>query len=370
MALTVLHSLQAGDNPSKVIRVLEPLRRLSAAGLIQAVPIEADLPGALRALGTANAVFLHLIDMNVHAAPALLALVAEAKRKGVPVVCDTDDPYFFGPEGYSFDEALALHLSVRKQLLTEADLVTVTTAPLQQELMPLAPRAAVIPNLVDMTAVAPPSETTSGRLRIGWCGGPTHVDDLARFLPAMAWLQRHMPVDFVIFGMFDRNIEDTAKRARSLSPQARAQDAKLAAFGRMADALASVRYQHVPSVPYDRFIERLAALRFDIGVCPLQDTRFNRCRSAIKFYQYAATHTVTVASNVEPYREGCTLLADDSPASWQALLEPLARDAKLRQKHLAEQRAYVQAERSWQAGLGLYQRLLSSPMAFAEGASC
>jgi glycosyltransferase involved in cell wall biosynthesis len=277
----------------------------------------------------------------------------------VALICDTDDPYFVPADGVSFDAALAPHLELMKHLCATAHVVTVTTPALKQELATFARNIMVMPNMID-TDAAPQRRGNNARVRLGWCGGPTHADDLAVFLPAVAALQRQTDVQFVLFGMFDQNFDRTVQKARLMTPQVRAQNPAVAAFGRMADALKGVHCEHVPSVPYGAFSDRLAALNFDIGVCPLQDTRFNRCRSAVKFYQYAAANTVTVASGVQAYQGECSLLTDNTVAGWLEALLALVNDEQARQQALAIQRRYVIENRSWRVGLELYVKLFTA----------
>lgn len=359
--LNVLYSEQLADNPSKVIRIRDPLRRLAEAHVVSCAPLEAlrGMADPAAALAGVDAVFLHLVDFNSQSAPWMAPLLAAALGAGVALICDTDDPYFFPADGVSFDADLAPHLDLMKRLCGSAHVVTVTTPTLKQELGSYARNIMVVPNMID-TDAWPQRAGNNARVRVGWCGGPTHADDLTLLLPAVAALQRQTDVEFVIFGMFDQNFDGTVQKARQMTSKARAQNPAVAAFGRMADALEGVTYQHVPSVPYDAFPARLAALNFDIGVCPLQDTRFNRCRSAVKFYQYVVSNTVTVASRVAAYQGECDLLADNTQAGWLAQLQMLVHDEQRREQALAEQKRYVNANRSWHVGLPLYTKLFTA----------
>lgn len=351
MPLRVLYVPPAGEAPSKVIRIVEPLQRLAAIGLVEPVPLGDAAPADL------DAIFLHFVDVNRTSAPIIEPLVEHALRCGVAVILDADDPYFFGPD-CGVEEDYAPHHAIMRRLCGMAHVVTVTTAALKVELAPYARAITVLPNVVDL-AHSPRRPGAHARLRLGWSGGPTHQLDLAAFLPAVRTLQAQVDLDFVLFGLFDRDIADTVRRARTMSATERAAIPALAAFGRLADALEGVRFEHHPSVPFADFPARLAALDLDIGVCPLEDTRFNRCRSAVKFYQYAAAGTLTVASDVTAYRRECNLLAANSPDAWVDALLPLARDPGLRAQRLAEQRAFVSAQRSAEVGTTLYGHLFS-----------
>jgi tetratricopeptide (TPR) repeat protein len=82
---------------------------------------------------------------------------------------------------------------------------------------------------------------------------------------------------------------------------------------------------------YYRFVETL-----DIGLCPNLRTAFNRCRSDIKFLEYAAFGVVAVCSDIEPYREsvkhqenGCLF---STPGELEELLHSLIRDPERRRR--------------------------------------
>ena len=74
---------------------------------------------------------------------------------------------------------------------------------------------------------------------------------------------------------------------------------------------------------------------WDIGLAPLADTAFNRCKSAIKTLDYAALGLAVVASDVAAYRGSLAdgpggMLAANRPDAWFAALSRLVRDAELR----------------------------------------
>ena len=74
---------------------------------------------------------------------------------------------------------------------------------------------------------------------------------------------------------------------------------------------------------------------WDIGMAPLADTAFNRCKSAIKTLDYAALGLAVVASDVPAYRGSLAdgpggMLAANQPDAWYAALSRLVRDSELR----------------------------------------
>jgi hypothetical protein len=91
---------------------------------------------------------------------------------------------------------------------------------------------------------------------------------------------------------------------------------------------------------YPGFVNWITQQHWDIGIAPLADTAFNRCKSAIKTLDYAAMGLPVLASDCEAYRgtladgPGGWLLPDDEDA-WFVALARLVRDANLRRR-LAE----------------------------------
>lgn len=89
---------------------------------------------------------------------------------------------------------------------------------------------------------------------------------------------------------------------------------------------------HKPRNSYGEFMQYLHDLQWDIGLAPLEDNEFNRCRSPIKFLEYTACGVATVASDIGVYRSVIghqmgLLVADDEwvPSVRLAVTNPALR---------------------------------------------
>lgn len=115
-------------------------------------------------------------------------------------------------------------------------------------------------------------------------------------------------------------------------------DLRFETFGTIgaADALAEFgeRIGHHRGVPdYGRFLERLAELGWWIGIAPLQDTPFNRCKADTKWVEYAYAGVASVASDLPVYQRACNggagLLATTED-EWYHALRALVLNRTLR----------------------------------------
>jgi glycosyltransferase involved in cell wall biosynthesis len=94
------------------------------------------------------------------------------------------------------------------------------------------------------------------------------------------------------------------------------------------------RYSHHAAEPdYGRFLERLSELGWWVGLAPLEDNPFNRCKADTKWVEYCWARIAVVASDLPTYHRACAegagLLANGLDA-WERAIELLLTDSQFR----------------------------------------
>lgn len=238
-----------------------------------------------------------------------------AKRFNIPLVFHIDDdlldvPPSIGKEKYdSYQDSKRLE-SLRRAL-NASDLVYASTFALAQRLAEQEIDAPIVHGQVycsvdcgDLPPVFPATMPV-----IGYMGTQSHSADLALIAPAIERLLDAVPaVSFETFGTIHP------------LPQ-------LARFGNRV-------LHHPPLSNYEEFLAKLRSLGWWVGLAPLEDNIFNRCKADTKWVEYSYAGMPVVAQDIAVYRRACSggsgVLAS-SVEEWYHATFALVRSAAARE---------------------------------------
>ena len=243
------------------------------------------------------------------------ALIRHCQQHDIALLYDLDDDLLHVPRDHADASLLRPKARIVSRLIRDANAVWVSTPALAATLGGARRDKRVVENGLDerLWSAAPrPPAPRQGPVRILFMGTQTHDADFALVEGALARLKavfaEHVAVD--LLGISSRSLPAWVNRV-SMPVQA--------------------------TSSYPSFVNWITQQHWDIGIAPLADTLFNRCKSAIKALDYAALGLPVLASDRAAYRgslaegPGGRLLPDDEDA-WFVALTSLVRDVRLRRK--------------------------------------
>jgi glycosyltransferase involved in cell wall biosynthesis len=191
---------------------------------------------------------------------------------GTPYVVDIDDYWVlpkYNPAYWAYRKGIKQAV---KDALNYADAVITTTYALAKEVKEINKNVIVASNCLDYEHKQWKAEPTErgDKVRVGWVGGVTHEEDLKLIVDEIKGLD----CEFYICGYTPGEIWN---RIRSMIPTAKiVEGTTVFEYGEV--------YRH-----------------FDIVVAPLQDTKFNNCKSELKIIEASAYKKPIICSAVYPY---------------------------------------------------------------------
>jgi glycosyltransferase involved in cell wall biosynthesis len=200
-------------------------------------------------------------------------LVTDKNFAGAKLVLDLDDHPFVTDPKHPAYEHFQSKIEDLKFIIENSDHIVVSTEPLKQVVKPYNDKITVIPNAIDPKIWnVKNAKHKDGKIRIGWVGSHSHVADIEVVENAIPFILKKYPnVEFHNAGI--GAVNDPLKR----------------------------EFYHMGTKGYKDFPSWLAGLGLDIGIAPLKDTEFNRCKSNIKWLEHAMLEIPMVLSDVYPY---------------------------------------------------------------------
>lgn len=305
------------------------------------------------ALDSYALVVLHRVPLDAE----IERFLEEARRRGRPVIFDTDDLVFdpqaepFVPESARRDDRLRRHAEV----LRLVDAVTVSTEPLRRAAAAFRDRVVVTRNVVSAEMVAqadaalgrhPPIRGGEGRpLVLAYLSGtPTHDRDFLEAADGVLWTLRTYPaVRLLVVGRLEL-------------------DDRFLEFGD--------RIERMPVLPWQELPEVLT--RVDINLAPLEaGNPFSECKSCVKYLEAGLLAVPTVASPRPDFarviEDGRNGLLAETQGDWRGALQRLIESPGLRHDVGCNASQEVRARHTTGAGARAARKALRSLVGGSNG---
>ena len=245
--------------------------------------------------------------------PYSTSIVKKAKQHGIKVVYETDDDFLdINPANPSFNYIQGNLVNIKK-LVGAADKIVVSTQELKKRFDKLGD-VEIIRNyyLDNVLPLKPFSYSGNDHVKIGYFGTKTHDKDLE-----------------LIHNVILRLKDKFSKKGIEV---------ELEVIGASTDdksdwfALEEMPYYPMSMATFMKWIGSKA--NWDIGIVPLVNTEFNKCKSELKYIELTALGVPIVASDVNAYKQaiedGVTGFLANDEDEWVAKLSKLIDDPKLR----------------------------------------
>jgi glycosyltransferase involved in cell wall biosynthesis len=250
-----------------------------------------------------------IVQRDIVDAADVDAFVTLCRERGIPIIAELDDDLLsdHARERLTANGYDPRALDALQTVVSEADLVTVSTDVMAERVAPYAARVEVVANELDarLWGDSVPERSTDDEptdpaapVRVVYIGSRTHGHDLELLRPVFDGLRTAdgREVRLSVVGVSDDDAE---------------------------------WFDRVPipasATAYPRFVPWLRSMAADwkLGVAPLADTEFNEAKSDLKFLEYTLLGLPVVASDLPPYggltEHGLTVVPND-PQAWRSAI--------------------------------------------------
>jgi glycosyltransferase involved in cell wall biosynthesis len=245
----------------------------------------------------------------------------DLKKDGMKLIVDLDD-YWRLPMSHGMYKKMEDNYKKLTQRLLIADLITTTTVELGREILKFNKNVKVIPNAVNPDeSQFQPKPIESERVRIGWVGGASHLEDLKMTNGLFNKLQGISTKNQMVMCGFNNNTKniETGKIEKVKYPKVWMECEYVFTNGYSVDE----EYKHyllhpkeeefegVEDKPYRRiwtkdFYDYAHCYNhIDISLAPLVNNQFNRMKSQLKVIEAGFHKKPIIVSDISPYNLDC-----------------------------------------------------------------
>ncbi|MCV3210531.1 glycosyltransferase [Mesorhizobium sp. YC-39] len=273
---------QRHPQSSAYIRLLSPLTAEVLAGRVD-----------LKLIPAGEAMEARKADVSIvqrtafHDMEAAERFADRIEKGGSRLIVDVDDGFICMDESHPEYEVYKDRNATLSALVRRADANWFSTRPLAEAYAQISSRSEIMPNMIDPRIwrnyrKPRPLFPTDGKLRLLYMGTATHDADFAMIADALDEVDGLRPNSFDLTIVGAVKSPPRRKWIVTLKPPA-------------------------GDIVYPRFVRWLLdQTPFHVGLAPLVDNAFNRCKSDLKYLDYAALGILPILSDGVAYRDSAT----------------------------------------------------------------
>lgn len=255
------------------------------------------------------------------------AMVKACQKQGAKVIFEADDAFIdtYGKDGRkNLTHITDVHREESIRTIDACDAITVTNQVLAENFKRFTKKPIyVLPNYIDLNWYGSDKLNiirNTDEVRIGWFGSRGHFEDLKMVLPALKnVLEKYDNAKLIYCGYGGMSSSKSSTEV-----------------GYGEDVFRDIpreRREFVLPVSENLWPIKHATLDLDIGLAPLIDDYFNKCKTPIKYFEYSILNTPSICSDTlyEDYvKHGETGLIAKNVEDWETYLSDLIESKDLR----------------------------------------
>jgi len=289
-------------------------------------------------------------DIDIYKAEKLVDF---CRKKGASLIYSIDDNLIdLNINGPGRIRPTIHEKNVIRYFVREADGVIVSTQPLKERLEDLNERIIVVENALDekLIEIGRRNPKRGEKLTLGYMGTYTHDRDFIEIYPAL------------------RKIIHKYKYQVRLEVVGALSDDKL-----LKSIPNATRLETRGNEEYSKFWGWMNRnIHWDMAIAPLIKNEFTKCKSDIKFLDYAALGAPAICTKFAPYERSVIhkkngLIVENDTESWIDAMEALINDQELRAKLRRNAQEYLLSNRTLDKCISRWENALSEICGLESG---
>ena len=269
------------------------------------------------------------------------SLYEKLRENDIKIIFDIDDNIMAIDENHTEYEYYRRFFEYFKFLVRNSDKIIVSTPYLKESFKEYNDDIEVIENtLMNNWKFSEKCEirdlSDKDTIKIGYFGTRTHDPDLRMLETPLKNIRKHFQdrnIEFEVVGITTNSYDWISKTI--VPPNNYKNNPGLIDFAKnIAFKVLEKINRGRLELPYCQFIDWMKdEVDWDIGLAPLQDNRFNKNKSNLKYLEYTALNIPGIYSNVEPYKDikdkNTGIVVDNNSQEWEEALISLIENRTL-----------------------------------------